>query len=182
MDVCDFHGCLWLDVIQPRWMSVTSMGICHHVNIPPNIHIILKFVLVISTKQIGSHLPSEPALYVSLFLIHIELSYRGQGDGSVGKDPFHISLMTWLQFLEPTKMEGENLSLKAVFLSWHVCPLPIHPLTHPHTLYTYNHNKKLFFKKRLFTATLSFGFIWKWILCTLKKGPANWVVMLYHVY
>lgn len=79
-------------------------------------------------------------------------------------------------------MEGENLSLKAVFLSWHVCPLPIHPLAHPHTLYTYNHNKKLFFKKRLFTATLSFGFIWKWILCTLKKGPANWVVMLYHVY
>lgn len=46
-------------------------------------------------------------------------------------------------------MEGENLSLKAVFQSWHVCPLPIHPPTHPHTLYTYNHNKKLFFKKDL---------------------------------
>lgn len=89
MDVCDWMG--W----HPIQMDVCDFhGRLRHVNIPPNIHIIFKYVLIISTKQVGSHLPSEPALLcVSLFLIHIELPHRGQGDGSVGKGPFHVNLM-----------------------------------------------------------------------------------------
>lgn len=68
-------------------------------------------------------------------------------------------------------MEGENLSLKAVFLSWHVCPLPIHPLTHPHTLYTYNHNKKLFFKKKTFHRNFIFWFYLEVDFMYLKERP-----------